>query len=72
MSPLYRASETDDHPNAAAADLIAPLWVNEMFDASIAYETIIPVELTSFTASTMLTGVELNWSTATELNNDGF
>ena len=72
LSPLYRASETDDHPNAAAADLIAPLWVGEMFDASIAYETIIPVELTSFTASIMLTGVELNWSTATELNNDGF
>lgn len=32
----------------------------------------IPVELTSFTASTMDNRVSLNWSTATELNNRGF
>ena len=33
---------------------------------------IIPVELTSFAASVNGTSVNLNWSTATELNNSGF
>jgi hypothetical protein len=32
----------------------------------------IPVELISFSASTNNNNVELNWSTATELNNKGF
>jgi len=32
----------------------------------------VPVELTSFTGSIKEKGVELNWSTATELNNQGF
>ncbi len=72
MLTQYRAQSGDSHPNAAATDLIAPQFVQEIFDAAITYETIIPVELTSFTASTMLVGVELNWSTATELNNNGF
>jgi hypothetical protein len=35
------------------------------------YSTI-PVELTSFTANVVGTNVELNWTTATELNNQGF
>jgi hypothetical protein len=34
--------------------------------------TIIPVELTSFTAAAKGKEVTLNWSTATELNNQGF
>ncbi|MFZ1517955.1 MAG: PQQ-dependent sugar dehydrogenase [Ignavibacteriaceae bacterium] len=34
--------------------------------------TIIPVELTSFTAETVTNGVKLKWQTATELNNKGF
>jgi len=33
---------------------------------------IIPVELTSFSASVAGTNVELNWATATEVNNQGF
>ncbi len=33
---------------------------------------IIPVELTSFTASVMRNSVSLNWQTATETNNSGF
>ncbi|NNL20578.1 MAG: T9SS type A sorting domain-containing protein [Ignavibacteriaceae bacterium] len=33
---------------------------------------IVPVELTSFTASVVKDGVELNWATATETNNQGF
>ena len=33
---------------------------------------IVPVELTSFTANIVGTSVNLNWTTATELNNSGF
>jgi hypothetical protein len=36
------------------------------------HNSIIPVELTSFSASVMDNNVNLNWSTATELNNSGF
>lgn len=39
MLPLSLAtSPTDNHPNAAASDLIAPLFVEAVFNASIAYE----------------------------------
>jgi hypothetical protein len=38
----------------------------------VMYEWIIPVELTSFTASVNENNVTLNWVTATELNNLGF
>ncbi|WP_337873532.1 T9SS type A sorting domain-containing protein [Ignavibacterium sp.] len=34
--------------------------------------SVIPVELTSFTAKSMDNNVHLNWTTATELNNKGF
>jgi hypothetical protein len=34
--------------------------------------TIVPVELTSFSANVVDRSVELNWSTATEVNNQGF
>ncbi|GAB1349496.1 hypothetical protein MASR1M107_17100 [Ignavibacteriales bacterium] len=33
---------------------------------------VVPVELTSFSASRRINGVELSWTTATELNNRGF
>jgi len=36
------------------------------------YCYIVPVELTSFTASAVRDEVQLNWSTATETNNQGF
>ncbi len=36
------------------------------------YNVIVPVELTSFTASAIGNKVALNWSTATEVNNQGF
>ena len=35
-------------------------------------DNIVPVELTSFTAQAINGNVELNWTTATELNNSGF
>ena len=38
----------------------------------IIYEYIVPVELTSFTANVSSNTVNLNWNTATELNNSGF
>ena len=41
-------------------------------DYSNLAEIIIPVELVSFTASTSKGTVTLNWSTATETNNNGF
>jgi hypothetical protein len=34
--------------------------------------TVVPVELTSFSAVTQNNGVNLNWTTATETNNSGF
>ena len=70
--PLSLAdSWTDSHPNAACSELVAPDFVHKAFDAAIAYE-VLPVELISFTASIDPTGVNLNWSTASELNNDKF
>jgi hypothetical protein len=39
---------------------------------SYSLNSIIPVELTSFIAETRSEGVELSWTTATELNNLGF
>jgi len=71
MNPLYH-DEGDNHPNEAGANVVAEPFVWETFDAAIAYEGLVPVELISFSVSIIPTGVELNWSTATELNNDGF
>lgn len=34
----YSVSSTDSHPNAAATALVAPQFVNEIFNAAIAYE----------------------------------
>ena len=41
-------------------------------DIGVIYYTLIPVELTSFTANTGNENVTLNWQTATETNNKGF
>jgi len=68
----YASSSNDSHPNSAATELVAPQFVQEIFNASIVYEGIIPVELTSFSVLLVPDGVEINWSTATELNNFGF
>jgi hypothetical protein len=38
MLPMYAASPGDSHPNAAATQLVAPQFVEEIFDAAIAYE----------------------------------
>ena len=41
-------------------------------DISIYVYAIVPVELASFTATTLENAVELNWITSSELNNSGF
>ena len=38
----------------------------------VIYESVVPVELTSFSAGSNGADVELTWSTATETNNQGF
>ncbi|MDD5361656.1 MAG: hypothetical protein PHN88_05960 [Ignavibacteria bacterium] len=40
MLPQYAQSSSDRHPNAAATLLAAPLFVQEIFNHSIAYESI--------------------------------
>ena len=45
-------------------------WVLDNFCVYGIY--VVPVELTSFTAQAIKDGVALNWSTATETNNQGF
>ena len=72
MNPMYQIQSGDSHPNAAATELVAPQFVNEIFNAAINYETIIPVELTLFSGSYESGVVNLKWVTATEINNFGF
>jgi len=45
---------------------------NNLFLDNISVTNIVPVELTSFVATTGSNSVTLNWSTATETNNKGF
>ena len=39
MNPIYRDAINDYHPNALASSLVAPILVQRMFDAAIAYES---------------------------------
>ena len=69
----YRDAINDAHPNALASSVVAPILVQRMFDAAIAYEeSLLPVELTSFSATIIGSTVKLSWNTATEINNFGF
>lgn len=56
----------------AALDFTDPTWYSASLNNSITVSGVIPVELTSFTAAKIRTGVQLNWTTATETNNLGF
>jgi len=63
----------ENHPGGRATNLVAPLFVQEIFNAVIAYEeSLLPVELSSFSASIIGSTVNLNWKTETEVNNYGF
>jgi len=46
--------------------------LNNMAACEVKYNQIVPVELTSFIANAHGNSVQLNWSTASELNNAGF
>ncbi len=65
LKPEYAVSSTNSHPNAAATELIAPQFVEEVFDASIAYESIYNGTLQPPALSSPVdnaTGVALNGS----------
>ncbi|MBK7499014.1 MAG: T9SS type A sorting domain-containing protein [Ignavibacteriales bacterium] len=73
MNPAYADGSEDSHPNALASSLVAPILVQQMFDAARAYEeNLLPVELTSFSATIIGSTIKLSWNTATEINNFGF
>ncbi len=41
---IYASSPNDPHPNGAATALVAPLFVNEVFDHSVAYEHVFGIK----------------------------
>ena len=62
----------DYHQNATACDVIVPLFVEQIFNAALAYEeSLLPVELSSLSAMIIGSSVKLNWRTQTEVNNFG-
>ena len=70
---------TGDYIGIAALDSIAyPFWMDNRtgiyqgWMAVVKYAPPLPVELTSFTALAQNGFIELNWTTATEINNQGF
>lgn len=44
LATQYASDEWDSHPNAAATELVAPQFVQEIFDAAIAYENLVGVQ----------------------------
>ncbi len=56
----------------AALDFTDPTYYDVSLNNQINISGVVPVELTSFTASTRKNDVTLNWQTATETNNRGF
>jgi hypothetical protein len=72
-SPFYSTSVV---PMRYSGDDVAALWVGVSGSGKKLFwdklSAIIPVELTSFTASVSGNDVLLNWTTATETNNSGF
>ena len=57
------------HPKVSGYKKMADVWYAELKNV---IDNILPVELTSFTASKIKSSVELKWTTATEVNNFGF
>jgi hypothetical protein len=48
LPAYYAAGPWDSHPNSAATELVAPLLVNEIFDAAISYESGVRLDLKVF------------------------
>ncbi|MCH8032282.1 MAG: CHRD domain-containing protein [Bacteroidetes bacterium] len=81
-SGIWTSTDTEPLTPALIADLLAGnLYLNvhnaanpggEIRGQVFVKTTIIPVELTSFTADVIDDAVVLNWTTATETNNSGF
>lgn len=63
---------------AALNDVAYPYWADDRtgnyqgWMSVVNFDPPIPVELTSFAAVIVADNVQLNWSTATEINNQGF
>ena len=63
---------------ATLADTAYPFWMDNRtgyyqgWMTKVALDTIVPVELTTFIALVKTDFVELSWTTATEINNQGF
>jgi hypothetical protein len=63
---------------AALNDVAYPYWADDRtgnyqgWMSVVNFDPPIPVELTSFTAVIVADNVQLNWTTATEINNQGF
>ena len=68
----YAASDSDNHPNAAGTELVAPQFVDEIFSAAEQFLSVTPVDFVNFTSQLTDDKVQLNWQTATETNNYGF
>ena len=56
----------------AALDFSDPTWYAASLNNPITVSGVVPVELTSFSAVGTRYGVQLNWQTATEINNQRF
>ncbi|MFZ2325104.1 MAG: T9SS type A sorting domain-containing protein [Ignavibacteriaceae bacterium] len=56
----------------AALDFSDPTWYAASLNNPITVSGVVPVELTSFSAVGTRNGVQLNWQTATEINNQRF
>lgn len=56
----------------AALDFSDPTWYAASLNNPITVSGVVPVELTSFSAVGTRDGVQLNWQTATEINNQRF
>ena len=56
----------------AALDFTDPTYYSASLNNAITVSGVVPVELTSFSAVGIRDGVQLNWETATEINNHRF
>ena len=56
----------------AALDFTDPTWYSANLNNPITVAGVVPVELTSFSAVGTRDGIQLNWETATEINNHRF
>ncbi len=76
MMPMSLAiGPGDNHPNAAATELVAPQLVEELFTAAIQYESVatLPVALSTMSVTSTGSGTaQLRWKTETESDCYGF